>query len=80
MEVGVAARIYDLPPKDFSEAENVIECENVSKMFSLVGRDEKVYALNNITLMSGEEFYPIKKGEFVMIRGPSGGGKTTFLN
>jgi putative ABC transport system ATP-binding protein len=78
--VGVANRIYDLQPKEFENAENVIECENVSKIFSLVGREEKIHALNNICLKNGEEFYPIKRGEFVMIRGPSGGGKTTLLN
>jgi putative ABC transport system ATP-binding protein len=33
-----------------------------------------------VSLTKGTEFYPIKKGEFVMIRGPSGGGKTTLLN
>ena len=48
--------------------------------FNLIGRDEKVYALKEITLLRGGDFYPIKKGEFVIIRGPSGGGKTTFLN
>ena len=37
-------------------------------------------ALNGITLKTGTPFYPIKEGEFVMIRGPSGGGKTTLLN
>jgi len=29
---------------------------------------------------SGSEFYPIRRGEFLMLRGPSGGGKTTLLN
>lgn len=37
-------------------------------------------ALKDATLKDGDEFYPVKKGEFVMIRGPSGGGKTTMLN
>jgi putative ABC transport system ATP-binding protein len=58
----------------------VIECDNISKIFSLVGREEKIRALSNVSLKDGDEFYPIKRGEFVMIRGPSGGGKTTLLN
>lgn len=37
-------------------------------------------ALKNITLKGDEPDGAIKKGEFVIIRGPSGGGKTTFLN
>ena len=37
-------------------------------------------ALRNINLDKDSEFYPIKRGEFVTIRGPSGGGKTTLLN
>jgi putative ABC transport system ATP-binding protein len=39
-----------------------------------------VIALNSVTLEGSDEFGGIKLGEFVIIRGPSGGGKTTFLN
>lgn len=30
--------------------------------------------------MGSDRYGAIKRGEFVIIRGPSGGGKTTFLN
>ena len=48
--------------------------------YSLEGRTEVVRALQNIHLAPNSEFYPIRRGEFVMLRGPSGGGKTTLLN
>lgn len=37
-------------------------------------------ALTDINLAPESEFYPIRRGEFVMLRGPSGGGKTSLLN
>lgn len=58
----------------------MITFSDLAKTYNLEGRDEKVVALKNVTLSPGQEFYPVKKGEFVMIRGPSGGGKTTMLN
>ncbi|CAD8190973.1 unnamed protein product [Paramecium pentaurelia] len=71
--------IYNLPPKELGpQDENVIECQDVSKEFNLVGRDGKIYALKEIKLKQLYEFYPIKRGEFVIIRVSSGGGKKTF--
>lgn len=60
--------------------ESVLRCNNITKIYKLSGVEEDVIALKNITLQEDDEFKSIKKGEFVMIRGPSGGGKTTLLN
>lgn len=57
----------------------LIECDSLSKVYELEG-EEDVVALTNITLKGPTPEGSVKKGEFVIIRGPSGGGKTTFLN
>ena len=76
----VTDAIYNLPPKNLKGADNVIVCEELVKEYILEKRAEPVSALKGVTLSDTSEFYPVKKGEFVMIRGPSGGGKTTLLN
>ena len=58
----------------------VVIFRNVKKIYKLPGVSEEVRALNGVTMDINNEFYPVKKGEFIMIRGPSGGGKTTLLN
>eukprot|EP01027_Heterolobosea_sp_BB2_P009815 GEZU01014441.1.p1 GENE.GEZU01014441.1~~GEZU01014441.1.p1 ORF type:complete len:328 (+),score=96.54 GEZU01014441.1:171-1154(+) len=71
--------VNDLP---FEKAlgENVVVLKNVYKHYKIAGRTDTVKALEDITLSDDSEFYAIKRGEFVMIRGPSGGGKTSLLN
>jgi putative ABC transport system ATP-binding protein len=70
--------IFHLTPKNLNDT--VLTIKNLHKNYYLSGSNEKVTALSSINLSEESEFYPIKKGEFVMIRGPSGGGKTTLLN
>ena len=72
--------LYKLRPKNFEGRDDVISFNDLSKTYNLEGREEKVIALKSVSLNANSEFYSVKKGEFVMIRGPSGGGKTTMLN
>jgi len=51
----------------------VVRCEKVKKEYSIAGREDKVVALKEINV-------EIKANSFVMLRGASGGGKTTLLN
>eukprot|EP01084_Bolivina_argentea_P115638 205611_1 len=60
--------------------EPIIGVRDIHKQFTIKGRDEVINALSGVTLARDSEFGPIRRGEFVMIRGPSGGGKTTLLN
>jgi len=60
--------------------EPIITLSHVQKDYQLEGREEVVRALEDINIAPDSEFYPIRRGEFIMLRGPSGGGKTTVLN
>ena len=53
--------LYRLPPKSFEGREDVILFSDLSKVYSLEGRDEKVVALKSVSLSPKSEFYPIKR-------------------
>jgi len=60
--------------------EPIVEILHVVKEYQLDGRQDVVRALDDVHLAKDGVFPPICRGEFVMLRGPSGGGKTTLLN
>ncbi|KND02528.1 uncharacterized protein SPPG_02987 [Spizellomyces punctatus DAOM BR117] len=71
---------YRVPQIHKELGEPVITIRHLSKTYNIPGTDESVKALHDIHLAPDSEFYPIRRGEFVILRGPSGGGKTTLLN
>ncbi|ORZ36170.1 P-loop containing nucleoside triphosphate hydrolase protein [Catenaria anguillulae PL171] len=68
-----------IPPKVLGEP--IVLIKHLSKQYKTAGSDgELTKALQDIHLDHDSEFMPIRRGEFVILRGPSGGGKTTLLN
>jgi len=74
------ADVFPHLPVQKTFGEIVVTLKHVKKEYTIQGREEGVKALEDVHVAPGSEFYPIRKGEFVMLRGPSGGGKTTLLN
>ncbi|KAL7714925.1 ATP binding cassete (ABC) transporter [Entamoeba marina] len=69
------------PKGDTKElGEVVVSTFNLSKEYHIKSRSDSVIAVHDLSLNIEQETEPIRKGEFVMLRGPSGGGKTTCLN
>lgn len=53
----------------------VIEAKDIFKVFDLPGsKGQKIKAFESISLSPDSRTKPIREAEFVMIRGPSGGG------
>lgn len=55
--------LYRLPPKNFEGKEDVITFNNLSKRYTLQGREEEIIALKNVSLNANSEFYSVKKYE-----------------
>lgn len=54
--------------------ETVIEIFDIKKNYQL--KNETIDVLKGINMNDDSEIQPIKQGEFLMIRGSSGGGKS----
>lgn len=75
---GDRLRIAQFQSKQFGDP--VVVVRNLHKSFHLEGSDEEVHALSCVNIDDDSPIGAIRRGEFIMIRGPSGGGKTTLLN
>ena len=53
--------LYKLPPKNFEGKDDVISFNNLSKIYTLAGREEQIVALKSVSLTSNTEFYAVKK-------------------
>ena len=53
--------LYRLPPKNFDGKDDVISFNNLSKVYTLSGREEKIVALKSVSLVQNQEFYAVKK-------------------
>jgi len=53
--------LYRLPPKNFEGKEDLISFNDLSKTYTLEGRDERIVALKSVSLSSKNEFYSVKK-------------------
>ena len=53
--------LYRLPPKNFEGKEDVITFNNLSKKYTLSGREEDIIALKDVSMNSTSEFYAVKK-------------------
>jgi len=67
-------------PSQKSFGDTIVTLHHIVKEYSLAGRSDSVVALHDIHLAHDGPYPPIRRGEFIMLRGPSGGGKTTLLN
>mgnify|MGYP001563906176 CR=1 FL=1 len=53
--------------------QNIIECNNLTKIFPLSGRDKGATVLDDLS-------FNVKATEYVIVSGPSGSGKSSLLN
>ena len=53
--------LYRLPPKNCEGKDDVISFNDLSKIYTLDGREEQIVALKSVSLTQNQEFYSIKK-------------------